>query len=117
MSHVAAGPVPPTASIPALCLIYFPLSVTHHHYDHVGALPLLLEAYPDTPVLFHEEESPFLLDDQKYNATQPGNLQARLLRWIVLLGDAPVKASICMHHPQHQNRQRGCLFLGVYVCV
>lgn len=30
--------------------------VTHGHYDHVFALPELLELYPDTPVYVHELE-------------------------------------------------------------
>lgn len=34
--------------------------MTHGHFDHSGGLPLLLEAYPDVPVLVHADEAPFL---------------------------------------------------------
>ncbi len=30
--------------------------LTHAHYDHVGAIPALLEQYPDLPVYAHEGE-------------------------------------------------------------
>lgn len=30
--------------------------LTHAHYDHVGAIPALLEQYPDLPVYAHEKE-------------------------------------------------------------
>ena len=30
--------------------------LTHGHYDHVRALPALLEVYPDLPVYIHEKE-------------------------------------------------------------
>ncbi|EFN55040.1 hypothetical protein CHLNCDRAFT_52813 [Chlorella variabilis] len=64
--------------------------VSHHHPDHTGALPLLLEAFPDTPVAFYEDERPFLLGNKTF--AQPGSLQARLFRWIGLLGERPFKA-------------------------
>ena len=31
-----------------------PLAVTHGHWDHVGAIPALLEKWPDLPVYAHE---------------------------------------------------------------
>ena len=65
-------------------------AVSHHHPDHTGALPLLLEAFPDTPVAFYEDERPFLLGNKTF--AQPGSLQARLFRWIGLLGERPFKA-------------------------
>lgn len=68
-----------------------PLAVSHHHPDHIGALPLLLAAYPDASVAFHEKEQPFLVGDE--NLVQPGSVEARVLRWAGLLGTAPVKAS------------------------
>lgn len=37
-------------------------AVTHGHHDHVGALVELMEAYPDAPVLLHEQEAPFLFE-------------------------------------------------------
>ena len=30
--------------------------LTHGHYDHVRAIPALLEVYPDLPVYIHEKE-------------------------------------------------------------
>ena len=30
--------------------------LTHAHYDHVGAIPALLERFPDLPVYAHELE-------------------------------------------------------------
>ena len=51
---VHSGPPPPTPRL-------FPHpAVTHGHLDHSGGLPLLLEAYPDVPVLAHANEAPFL---------------------------------------------------------
>ncbi|EFN53466.1 hypothetical protein CHLNCDRAFT_136739 [Chlorella variabilis] len=64
--------------------------VSHHHPDHIGALPLLLAAYPDASVAFHEKEQPFLVGDE--NLVQPGSVEARVLRWAGLLGTAPVPA-------------------------
>ncbi|PRW20529.1 tyrosine-specific transport -like [Chlorella sorokiniana] len=52
--------------------------LTHGHPDHVGALPQLLQAYPDTPVIFHSLEAPFLLGDEEY--LPPGSPVLRLLR-------------------------------------
>lgn len=36
--------------------------MTHGHLDHVGALPLLLRAYPACRVVYHEAETAFLID-------------------------------------------------------
>lgn len=57
----------------------------------MGALPLLLGAYPEARVVFHEYEAPFLVGSQHF--VRPGSLAARVLRWAGLLGEQPVKAS------------------------
>ncbi|KAG0233460.1 hypothetical protein BGW42_007417 [Actinomortierella wolfii] len=36
------------------------IAITHAHIDHTAAIPLLLEKYPDSKVLFHVEEKPYL---------------------------------------------------------
>ncbi|KAK9917094.1 hypothetical protein WJX75_000843 [Coccomyxa subellipsoidea] len=36
------------------------ITLTHGHFDHVGALVSLMKEYPDVQVLFHEAEAPFL---------------------------------------------------------
>ena len=35
-------------------------AVTHAHFDHTGAVPQLLKLYPNTPVVAHIKEAPFL---------------------------------------------------------
>lgn len=67
---VAPKPQPPTA-------------VTHGHGDHIGALPLLLEAYPDVLVLVHELEAPLMTAQRAY---MPGwrSLELRFGRWVAL---------------------------------
>lgn len=58
--------------------------MTHTHADNVGALPLLLEAYPGAQVLVHENEKAQLLQ-----GWQHGRLWALALRWAGLAGPQP----------------------------
>ncbi|EFN52795.1 hypothetical protein CHLNCDRAFT_138441 [Chlorella variabilis] len=65
--------------------------LTHGHFDHVGAVPLLMAAYPDTPVVMHPAEEPFLVGDRRYAAKD--SLYARCLRWTGLESEeGPVPA-------------------------
>jgi glyoxylase-like metal-dependent hydrolase (beta-lactamase superfamily II) len=48
--------------------------LTHGHYDHVGAIPALLEKYPDLPVYIHKKD-----------LTDPGAWERQY--WLPHLGD------------------------------
>lgn len=65
------------------------IGLTHAHPDHVGALPLLLDAYPDTPVVVHMFEQPFVVGDETYLPTN--RLAAAFLRWNGFIGEQPLK--------------------------
>lgn len=79
-------------------------AVTHTHEDHVGALPLLLEAYPGAQVLVHELERAQLL--QGWQRSQPWALA---LRWAGLAGPQPVAVSRAGGHAQGGSlRVAGC---------
>ncbi|CAB4865050.1 unannotated protein [freshwater metagenome] len=53
----AGGPVAPLlARIEELEATLAAVLLTHHHYDHVAELALVLEAHPGTPVLAHPVE-------------------------------------------------------------
>ena len=58
--------------------------------DHVGGLPLLLEAYPEVRVVVHADERDYLLGKQHFVA--PGSLKAKLLTWAGLMGGPAVPA-------------------------
>ncbi|KAF9438991.1 hypothetical protein BGZ76_001886 [Entomortierella beljakovae] len=38
------------------------ICITHCHIDHTGAIPTLLEKYPGSKVIIHEDEKPFICD-------------------------------------------------------
>lgn len=55
--------------------------LTHGHFDHVGSLRELLEAWPNVPVYAHEAELPYLTGRADYPEADPevgGGLMARL---------------------------------------
>ena len=45
--------------------------LTHGHFDHVGALPGLLEAWPEVPVYAHPLELPYLTGRSSYPPPDP----------------------------------------------
>lgn len=63
--------------------------MTHAHPDHVGALPQLLQAYPDVPVVAHAGEEPFLTGQKHY--LPPTGLAARLARWAGVAPETPIQ--------------------------
>ena len=64
--------------------------LTHGHFDHVGGLLLLLDAYPGVPVLMHPLEEPFAVGPRRFAAAD--SFYSRALRWTGLEGAQPVKA-------------------------
>ena len=93
MRHGIGGitPIPQHAApLPALP------AVTHAHPDHVGALPQLLEAFPDTPVLIHGREKEFLLEGKLYFPPNP--VVDRLAQWAGLAGSEPLKVRFAGCH-------------------
>jgi glyoxylase-like metal-dependent hydrolase (beta-lactamase superfamily II) len=63
--------------------------LTHGHVDHVGALPLLLAAWPKARVVAHEAEAPYLIRGKAWSSTE-GSAGLRLATAIGFL-------------PRHQN--------------
>ncbi len=59
------------------------LAVTHSHPDHVGALPKLLQAYPDIKIAYHENEQPFLSGKGKYADLPGDNIQYNLMKHFI----------------------------------
>lgn len=73
---------------PPPCL---PSAVTHGHADHVGALPQLLQHFPEVPVVLHSGEAPFLLGGEEY--LPPSSRLQYLLRALSMVPHSPVKVS------------------------
>ena len=59
------------------------LAVTHGHPDHVGAMPKLLQAYPDISVAYHENEQPFLSGKAKYADLTGDNIPFNLMKHFI----------------------------------
>ncbi|KAK3829807.1 MAG: beta-lactamase-like protein [Linnemannia elongata] len=44
------------------------ICITHAHIDHTGAAPALLEKYPGSKVVIHEDEKPFICDGKSFRS-------------------------------------------------
>lgn len=84
--------------------------MTHTHFDHVGALPLLLGAYSGVEVVVHEVEQPYLIGSQTWaeeaaaNAGSKNWLLGGLLHWAARVGQQPVKVMSLERHAVHTAR-------------
>lgn len=56
--------------------------MTHGHIDHVGALSLLLEQYPDMKVVIHEEEGPYMQGQKLYFSVEGRSMQLKALHFL-----------------------------------
>ncbi|KAI3424106.1 hypothetical protein D9Q98_009467 [Chlorella vulgaris] len=80
------------------------IALTHTHFDHVGALPLLLGAYSGVEVVVHEVEQPYLIGSQTWaeeaaaNAGSKNWLLGGLLHWAARVGQQPVKVPAARVH-------------------
>ncbi|KAG0362311.1 hypothetical protein BG005_006141 [Podila minutissima] len=44
------------------------ICITHAHYDHTGGVHALLDRYPDSKVVVHAEEKPFVCDGRQFKS-------------------------------------------------
>ncbi|KAF9934603.1 hypothetical protein FBU30_001367 [Linnemannia zychae] len=44
------------------------ICITHAHLDHTGAAPALLEKYPGSMAVIHEDEKPFICDGKSFRS-------------------------------------------------
>jgi glyoxylase-like metal-dependent hydrolase (beta-lactamase superfamily II) len=58
--------------------------LTHAHLDHVAALPLLLDAYPNLKVCMHANEAPFLTEGISYSTIKGDNLVFNLAKHFLI---------------------------------
>ncbi|DBB07616.1 hypothetical protein WJX82_001357 [Trebouxia sp. C0006] len=56
--------------------------LTHGHIDHVGALSLLLELYPNMKVVIHEAEGPYMEGHKLYFSVEGRSLQLKALHFL-----------------------------------
>ncbi|PSC69117.1 MBL fold metallo-hydrolase [Micractinium conductrix] len=74
--------IPPGEELQAILL-------TSAHPDHTGALPLLLEFFPDAPLIVHAREAPFLRGKAEY--VPPGSLLPRVMRAVGVAPSMPLQ--------------------------
>ena len=75
--------------------------MTHSHPDHVGALPKLLQAYPNISVAYHESEQPLLSGKGKYADLPGDNIQYNLVKRFIpsMLHCSPQQQGLVAERP------------------
>ncbi|KAG0328199.1 hypothetical protein BGZ99_005865 [Dissophora globulifera] len=54
--------------------------ITHGHIDHTGAVPALLEKYPQSKVVIHKEEKPYVCDGRSFRSVTSDTWTFTLLK-------------------------------------
>ncbi len=88
-------------------------AVSHGHLDHVGALPKLLQMYPDLKVVIHEAESEHLTGLEGYFYKQDQSAQLKFLTWIKLLPASEFKVMplpACTYGQSKWNGVEACTY-------
>lgn len=93
----AVGKIIGNGSLPLLLL-------THGHIDHVGAIPELVEAFPELQVVFHSLEAPYVTGLPILLTGAPSKYVCTVDPWAVLQ-----EASTTMRRPQRRCRTSCCL--------
>lgn len=68
--------------LPSLEIVSASCAVTHGHIDHVGALSLLLELYPNMKVVIHEAEGPYMEGHKLYFSVEGRSLHLKALHFL-----------------------------------
>lgn len=89
--------------------------LTHGHYDHVRAIPALLEAYPDLPVYIHEKDlCPAEDGKERYRMPHKGKNQRTYDEGDTLsLGSLTIRV---LHTPGHSAGSVTLLVEDVMLC-
>lgn len=69
------------------------VAVTHGHLDHVGALPQLMQLYPDLKVVIHEAEAEHLTGQEGYFYKGDQSFQMKVLTFLKVLPASEFKVS------------------------
>lgn len=61
--------------------------LTHGHYDHIGAIPMLKENYPEIKIIISKEDEDFLKDGNKSLASVYGNYDQKRVTPDIIIKD------------------------------